>query len=279
MQEELPISLRVSCDPAEVEKVLVRFLRDYAATSGRRSYVVGLSGGLDSAVSAALAARALGPDRVHPLVLPENSTPRHDLEDAALVARHLGLVTETISIQPLVDGFAATVRGADRAQIGNAKARFRMVLLHAHAAQRGGLVLGTGNKSEILTGYFSKYGDGGVDLQPLGDLYKTQVRQLAQHLGLPDGVILKAPTAGLWQGQTDEKELGITYDNLDRILLGLEIKLAPQTIAEVVGTSVSEVERIERLRASTQHKRHMPLIPKVGLRNAGLDWRSAVLEG
>jgi NAD+ synthase len=276
---QLPISLRVAVDPQEAEHIIVRFLKDYLASSGRKSYILGLSGGIDSAVAAALAVRAVGADNVHPIVLPEDATEQEHLEDAALVAKTLGLRTQSFSIQPMVNAFQATMPKADRAQLANAKARFRMILLHAEAFRRQGIVLGTGNKSELLTGYFSKFGDGGVDLQPIGDLYKTQVRDVAKHLGLPERVISKPPTAGLWAGQTDEEELGIDYDRLDRILLGLEIKLAPETIAQVVGVGVDEVRRIDGLRLRSQHKRRLPLLPKIGLRSVGVDWRTPTWEG
>jgi NAD+ synthase len=276
---QIPITLRVAVDAAEAEHVIVRFLKDYLASSGREGYVVGLSGGIDSAVAAALAARAVGAERVHPLVLPEATTEAAHLEDAALVAKALGLQTQTLSIQPLVDAFQAAYPKPDRTQLANAKARFRMILLHAESFRRRALVLGTGNKSELLVGYFSKYGDGGVDLQPIGDLYKTQVRELARHLRLPERVMTKPPTAGLWAGQTDEDELGIDYARLDRVLLGLEIKLPVDTIAQVVGVAADEVRRIDEMRVRSQHKRRTPLIPKIGLRSVGVDWRTPTWEG
>lgn len=271
--------LRVTLDPEDAERVLVAWLRDYAQSSGRPRFVLGVSGGLDSAVSAALGAKAVGASNVYGLVLPEAQTSTTDLEDAASAAKHAGIRIETQSIQPLVDSFLQVLKDPETATVSNAKARFRMVLLHAEAARRKALVLGTGNKSELLTGYFTKFGDGGVDVQPLGDLYKTQVRTLAAHLGIPARIQSKTPTAGLYQGQTDEQELGLPYEQLDRILLGLEIHFPPARIAEIVGVSVDEVARIERLRSKTQHKRRAALVPKIGLRTTGLDWRASTLEG
>ncbi len=278
MPEQIPITLRVSLDAAQVELVLVRFLKDYISSSNRTSFVVGLSGGLDSAVAAALAAQAIGAPNVHPIILPEADTGNDVLDDARLVARHLGLDPSQRSIQPLLDAFRQVVRDPDRAQLSNAKARFRMILLHAEAQRRNALVLGTGNKSELLTGYFTKYGDGGVDVQPLGDLYKTQVRILAQHQRIPERIITKPPTAGLWTGQTDEAELGLPYATLDRILLGLELRLSAADIAQIVSVAEADVHRIETMRGRSQHKRRAPLIPKVGLRSVGLDWRTPTLE-
>ena len=278
MAEQIPIGLRVGLDPVEAERNLVRFLKDYASDSGRDRFVIGISGGIDSALSAALAVRAVGKKNVHGLVLPDDGTPKETLADAALVGKWLGITLRTESIQGMVDATAKAVGKLDKAALGNVKARCRMILLHAEAATLGGLVLGTGNKSEIFLGYFSKYGDGGVDVQPIGDLYKTQVRILSKHFGVPDRILTKAPTAGLWAGQTDEKELGITYEALDRVLLGFELKLPFPQIATIVGVPLKEVERIDNMRRITQHKRRMPMSPKMGLRSVGIDWRAATLE-
>lgn len=279
MPQNLPITLRVALDAEDAGRVIVQWLREYATAVGRPRFVVGLSGGIDSAVSAVLGAEAVGREHVWGLMLPEASTPQEDLTDGEAAARRAGIAADTVPIQPLLDAFVQTTPMQDRAVLANAKARLRMIILHAEAARRQALVLGTGNKSELLTGYFTKFGDGGVDVQPLGDLYKTQVRQLAEHLDIPQSIRGKPPTAGLFAGQTDEAELGITYDRLDRVLLGLEIHLAPSRIAEIVGVAEAEVRRIERLRQATQHKRRSPLSPKIGLRTPGLDWRAATVEG
>ena len=154
-----------------------------------------------------------------------------------------------------------------------------MILLYEYANETGSLVCGTSNKSEILVGYFTKYGDGGVDFQPLGDLYKTQIYQIAKYLKIPASIISKAPTAGLWIGQTDEKELRMSYTTLDKILYGLELKLDTESIMQFAEVKKSEVERIRLMRVKSQHKRRTPLIPKLGIRTPGLDWRSPVQEG
>jgi NAD+ synthase len=148
-----------------------------------------------------------------------------------------------------------------------------MIVLYFFANTQDRLVMGTGNKSELLCGYFSRWGDGGVDFLPIGDLYKTQVRAMARHLGIPKRIVDKVPTAGLWPGQTDEGELGLSYDVLDRILLGIELQMEPEAIAEKADARIGEVRRIEALVAATAFKRKMPLIPKVGIRTVGLDWR------
>lgn len=278
MAEQIPIGLRVSLDAVEAERNLVRFLKDYAADSGREFFVIGVSGGIDSALAAALAVRALGKKKVRGLILPDDGTRKEDLRDAKTVVDWLGILAGTRSIQGIIDAAAKQLGALDRAALGNIKARCRMILLHAEAAKRGGLVLGTGNKSELLLGYFSKFGDGGVDVQPLGDLYKTQVRLLSKHVGMPPELLQKAPTAGLWAGQTDEAELGITYETLDRVLLGFELKLPFPRIATLVGIPAREVERIDAMRRLTQHKRRMPMSPKMGLRTVGIDWRQATME-
>jgi NAD+ synthase len=269
------MTLRVGGDPAEHEQVIVRFLKDYFHGAGRHDAVVGLSGGVDSAVSAALAARALGPDHVEALVLPTKTTPKEDLDDAALVADALGVTARTVPIDAQLDALEQNDAGFSRDGRGNAAARVRMIHLHEAARRRKALVVGTGNKSEALVGYFTKYGDGGVDVQPIGDLYKTQVYALAEHLVLPDRVRTKAPSARLWEGQTDEQELGMTYETLDRMLLGLEIRLPNATIADVLAIDVAEVDRFAAVRAAKQHKRRTPLAPKIGLRTVGNDWRQA----
>ena len=278
MPEQIPVALRVSVDAAEAEAIIVRFLKDYASDAGRPRFVVGVSGGLDSAVAAALAVRAVGKEAVHGFILPEKATPPAEIRDAQAVANWLGVAHSTYELDGLIGAFHGANRIDDRAIVGNTKARIRMTLLHAEAAKREALVLGTGNKSEALTGYFSKYGDGGVDVQPIGDLYKTQVRALAKHLGVPSAIITKPPTAGLWDRQTDEAELGIAYDLLDRILLGLELKFPLDRIAKVVGVAEKEVARIEAMRRASQHKRRMPMAPKIGLRTVGLDWRTPTAE-
>src|SRR3989449_3218884 len=137
--------------------------------------------------------------------------------------------------------------------------------------------MGTGNKSEALTGYFSKWGDGGVDFLPIGDLYKTQVKEMARYVGVPPEIVEKVPTAGLWPGQTDEGELGISYSELDRILLGIELQLEPEAISEKAGVPLDHVKYVQGLVAKSVHKRKMPLIPKVGVRTIGLDWREEPL--
>jgi len=255
--------------------VILSFLRHHVQESGRKGVVVGMSGGLDSSVVAKLCADAVGPRSVLGLSLPEKPGPSRDEKDAKAWAKQLGVGFRTTAIGPVADAAAKVlrVRPADRIGLGNVKARVRMIALYHVAREEDRLVIGTSNKSELAVGYTTKFGDAASDFAPIGDLYKTQVREMARHLDLPRAILDKVPTAGLWPGQTDEGELGIPYDELDRILLGIELNLRPDEIAERAEVGVKEVVRVERLVESSVHKRKMPLIPKIGIRTFGLDWR------
>jgi len=250
------------------------FLIHQVEASGRKGVVLGLSGGVDSALVAKLCADAIGPRRVLVLALPEGKGNR-DLEDARSYAKGLGIGFRIVDVAPFVVPFEAGLRPgkADRVARGNLRARARMIVLYFVANSEDRVVMGTGNKSEILCGYFTKFGDGGADFLPIGDLYKTQVRAMARYLGVPKRIVERTPTAGLWPGQTDEGELGLSYDDLDRILLGIELQMEPEAIAEKAGVSLARVRHVEALVAASVHKRKMPLIPKVGVRTVGLDWR------
>ncbi|KAA0001719.1 MAG: NAD+ synthase [Thermoplasmata archaeon] len=266
-------------DPEETTTIIVEFIRTYTEQAGKKSLVIGLSGGVDSAVVAKLATLALGKKNIHALFLPELSTPLKDFEHTSLIANELDLNYETIDISPLIYSIRRVCKHElNEIALGNIKARFRMLLLYEEANTRNSLVCGTSNKTELLIGYFTKYGDGGSDIMPIGDIYKTQVYQLAEYLNIPDVIIKKAPTAGLWKGQTDEGELGISYEKLDKILYGLEQKLPINLIAEMAGVDENEVKRIQGMRKRTEHKRRLPLIPKIGKRTVGWDWRSPVQQ-
>lgn len=263
----LPLSPRYE---PEMTEVITRFIAHRVEMARSRGAVIGISGGLDSAVVAALCVRALGNDNVLGMMMPE----KKPAPEAVMAVEWLRIGCRIEPIGKLVkDAVDAGPIGLSKECAGNIKARIRMLLLYAEANHSGRLVVGTGNKSELLTGYFTKFGDGGADILPIGDLYKTQVRQLSEDLGVPAKIRNIAPSAGLYPGQTDEAELGIAYDKLDRILLGLELRLEPAQIAQKAGVAVSEVERISgRVRASI-HKRALPAIPKLGIRTIGLDWR------
>jgi NAD+ synthase len=237
--------------------------------------VIGLSGGLDSVVVTKLCADSLGPNKVLVLIMPETATPEEDIKDALGFASSLGVDYRVIDITELVESFTSLLspENLDIKTVGNIKARCRMVLLYIHANLGNRIVMGASNKSELLTGYFTKFGDGGVDFSPIGDLYKTQIKELAKVMDIPENIVGKPPSAGLAQGQTDENELGITYKDLDRILLGIELKLDVKEIAKRTGINENEVSRIQDIVNRNVHKRKMPLIPKLGIRTLGSDWR------
>lgn len=225
--------------------------------------VLGLSGGIDSSLVAALCAQALGPKRVLGILMPHSANSAGDMKEAASFARGLGIMHEKISIAKIVSSLkgACAHESKNRLPRGNLRSRCRMLLSYWHANQLNYLVAGTGNRSELLTGYFTKYGDGACDLLPIGGLYKTQVRALASFIGLPKELVNKVPTAGLWPGQTDEGELGITYAKLDLILhYSFDRKLDPFKCAKLAGVSAKKVGSIlERCRKS-RHKLKMPQI-------------------
>ena len=255
--------------------IIKSFIRHHLADSGRAGLVLGMSGGVDSSLVAKLCADAVGPERILGSWLGEGPPRGDDHRDAWAWAERLGILFREIDIAPMVREFTdhPQMAAGDRVARGNIVARVRMIVLYDIARREHRLVMGTGNKSEGLCGYFSKFGDGGVDFLPIGDLYKTQVREMARFLGLPARIIDKVPSAGLWSGQTDEEELGVTYEVLDRILLGLELRMSSEDIAERVGVSGATVGHVEQLYKSSVHKRKPPLIPKVGIRTIGIDWR------
>lgn len=226
-----------------------RWLRRQVEEAGARGLVVGLSGGLDSACTAALAKRAVG-DGALGVLLPCHSDPM-DAEYAELAAEVLGFDTITVDLGPAHDALLAVLPPADRMAAANIKARLRMAALYYVAAARRYLVAGTGNKSELMVGYFTKYGDGGVDLEPMGDLYKGQVRELARVLGVPKAIIDRTPSAGLWPGQTDEGEMGITYPVLDATLAAIEA-------GETAEVDPAVLAQVQNMIAVSEHKREMP---------------------
>jgi NAD+ synthase len=260
--------------PKNAEPTIHQFLRAHALPPAAEGVVVGLSGGIDSALCARLAADALGPERVLGVLLPGAGVPDTIQSETEAYAEGLGIAHRTVSLSEIADAFrSALPEVTDRTTTGNTLARIRMTVLYALARDHHRLVLGTGNKSELLQGYFTKYGDGGVDLLPIGDLYKTQLRSLALALGLPAPIRDRAPSAGFWEGQTDEEELGISYLDLDRVLFGLEQLCRPEEIHERTGIPLEAVHRIADRVTLTRHKRRLPPVAKIGWRTVGLDWR------
>ena len=260
--------------PPHAVETVAQFLRAHALGGGADGVVVGLSGGIDSALVARLARDALGASHVLGVLLPDASFPDTLREETEAYARDLGIESRTIPIEPIEAAYRKLLPElADRVSLGNVKARIRMIVLYAIARERRRLVAGTGNKSEILLGYFTKYGDGGVDLLPLGDLYKTDIRAIAKELDLPLAIRERPPTAGLWEGQTDEGELGISYAEVDQILYGLEQLRSEEEIASVTGFPVERVREVSERVVRFRHKRRPPPIAKVRLRTIGIDWR------
>jgi len=258
-----PESLKI--DVAKVSERLIGLTRRLVESSKASGVVLGVSGGLDSSTTAFLLAKALGGEKVYAVSLPEEglSNPE-DVEDARMLAERLGLNFFKVEISELTRRFFSLVPVFDEAaQVanGNVKARVRMCILYYFANRFNLLVAGTGNRSELLTGYFTKYGDGASDFLPLGALYKTQVKQLAAHLGVPEKIILKTPTAGLWANQTDEEELGVKYEVLDLILHGLiDLGLTISQVASELSIPESLVERVKSMVEASQHKRRPPII-------------------
>jgi NAD+ synthase len=254
------------------EKVLCAFIREELHKFGFRKGIIGLSGGLDSAVCAALAARALGRKNVLGMILPYKDTFGGDVEDARAVARKLGIRTRLLDISPMVDAYFSRCPTDDRVRIGNKMARERMAVLYDHSAREKALILGTSNKTELLIGYGTIHGDMACAINPLGDLYKSQVRALGAHLRLPARILKKTPTAGLWPGQTDEAEIGLDYSEIDAILYELvdERRSVKDTIS--AGFKKEAVERIEALIRRSEFKRKMPPIAKISSRTVGHDF-------
>lgn len=264
-------------DIASTRRHLVSFIQSYATDAGVTGFVLGVSGGVDSAVVAALAKEAVGAQNVLGLLLPHATSNPTDAAHGELVCRKLGIPFERVDITSIVAAAEAACasHAPQKMAAWNLRPRARMIVLYAHAQQMGRLVLGTGNKSELLVGYFTKWGDGAADVYPLGDLYKTDVWALARDLDLPPEVVDKAPSAGLFEGQTDEGELGVRYADLDKILAELEAGHDADTTARRVGVAASAVRLVEKRIASSAHKRNPLVIPKVGFRTPGWDWRES----
>lgn len=238
-------------------KRIARFITDTVRAAEAKGVVVGLSGGIDSAVAAALAVRGMGAEYVDALIMPHASGDPASISRAHEVASFLGLRPEVVPIDAIVAGaLEATGAERDRIRRGNVMARARMIILYDRARATGRLVLGTGNRTEAMTGYTTLHGDAACDLAPLSGCYKREVRSLARELGLPVSVIEAAPSAGLWPGQTDEEELGISYELLDRLLvLVVDEKLSDEQVREETGCSQAEVARARALHERSAYKR------------------------
>jgi NAD+ synthase len=267
---ELPSELAIDTDVAR--RVIGQFIRGQLDQAGFERAVLGLSGGIDSALVAYLVAEAIGADKLLCVLLPYRTSSPASRADAEEVVNRLGAASELVDISPMVDAFYATDPEASPLRRGNFMARQRMAVLYDRSVTWGGLVVGTGNKTESLIGYTTLFGDAACAFNPIGDLYKSQVRQLAAAMGVPDAIIRKAPSADLWPGQTDEVEAGFSYPVLDRILYWRIDRRRTDAEMADLGLDPELVRRVDRMIATSEFKRQVPPIAKLGPRTAGVDY-------
>jgi len=248
-----------------VSTEIASFCARVVESAGAEGAVVGLSGGVDSALTATLLAKGLGAKRVLAVIMPEEGvTPMKTSRDAVALAESLGLSVEWVEITPIVGEFERALPPADKVSRGNLRPRIRMTILYYFANSRNMLVAGTGDRSEIEIGYFTKYGDGAADFLPIADLFKTQVRELARHLGVPEEIASKPSSPRLWPGQTAEGELGLSYEQVDLVLHALlDLNMDPKDIPEATGVDETVVRRVIELRERNWHKRNPPPFPRV----------------
>ena len=277
---ELPGELAIDTDVTR--RVVAEFIREQLRQAGFQRAVVGLSGGVDSALVAYLVAEAIGPDKLHAVLMPYRSSSPASQSDAETVVADLGCSSELVEITAMVDGYYGTDARAGAGgpdgltssalRRGNFAARMRMAALYDRSVTWGGLVIGTGNKTESLIGYTTLFGDSACAFNPIGDLYKSQVRQLAVAVGVPDAIVRKAPSADLWPGQTDESEGGFSYPVLDRLLFWRVDKRRSMEEMADLGFETAMVERVDRMIAGAEFKRQVPPIAKLGPRTPGVDY-------
>ncbi len=265
----------IPINTAVLRRILVGFIRNEVRKVGVERVVLGLSGGVDSALAAFLAAEALGPANVLGIRMPYSASSKESLEHAQLVADATGIQVATIAITPQIDAYFAALPDASPLRRGNKMARERMTILYDHSASWRALVLGTSNKTELLLGYGTLHGDMASALNPLGDLYKTQVWALSEAVGVPAPIVEKQPSADLWQGQTDEHELGFEYRAVDRLLyLMVDERYEDEDLA-AAGFDAAFVTRVRGMVQRSQFKRRLPVIAKVSARTIDRDFRYA----
>lgn len=264
---------RLKINTAFVKKILVDFIRDETQNAGFTKAVVGLSGGVDSALSAFLAAEALGADNLLAVLMPYKASSTESLSHARLVVDALKIRSETCEITPMVDPFFGLHNIHDNVRRGNVMARMRMIVLYDYSSREKALVIGTSNKTETMLGYGTLFGDMASAINPLGDLYKTQVWAMAKAVGVPQQIIHKKPTADLWQGQTDEGELGFSYREADRLLYHMiDERRTDEELVEL-GFDRKFVSRVKGIVQRNQFKRRPPLIAKISSRTVNVDFR------
>ena len=264
---------KLNVDLSVLEEILVNFLREEAGKVGFKKVVLGLSGGIDSALVAFLAAKAFGPENVLGIMMPYKTSSKESVEHAKLVIEKTGIRSKLVEITPMVDAYFAMNPDMSSLRKGNKMARERMSILFDHSAAENALVLGTSNKTELLLGYGTQFGDSASAINAIGDLYKTHVWDLSRHMGVPNELIDKKPSADLWEGQTDEQELGYSYRMADEILYRYVEER--KTIDEIVkeGSPQEVVEKIIKRTKIMQYKRVMPVIAKVFSRGIGTGFR------
>ncbi|MFD1570626.1 NAD+ synthase [Halorubrum laminariae] len=266
LSDNPPLDLRLS--PAELDAArdrITSFIADIVADAGADGAVLGLSGGIDSTLTAHLACEALGEDGLHGITMPAAVNDPDVMTDAERVAHDLGIAYDVVEIQPIAEEFFEAFSEAvdDRTAAGNVYVRTRAVLNYFVANAENRVVLGTGNRAEAMTGYFTKYGDQAVDCNPIGNLYKQQVRQLAAHVGVPRDLVMQEPTAGMWEGQTDADEMGLDYDTVDAILaVHVDGGLSRAATIRELDVPAEAVDRVVELSERSEHKRSMPPVPE-----------------
>jgi NAD+ synthase len=267
---ELPPELAIETSVAR--RIIADFIRGQLRQAGFERAVLGLSGGIDSGLVAYLTAEAIGAERLLCVLMPYRTSSPASRGDAERIVARLGTASEVVDISPMVDGYFGPDSDASSLRRGNFMARMRMAVLYDRSVTWGGLVVGTGNKTESLIGYTTAFGDNACAFNPIGDLYKSQVRQLAQEMGVPEAIIRKAPSADLWPGQTDEAEANFSYPLLDRLLYWRIDKRRSADEVVAMGFEPELVERVDRMVAASEFKRQVPPVAKLGPRTAGIDY-------
>jgi NAD+ synthase len=277
MSSRFPASALSLEDPSETVERIVRFLKTHTERIGAKHLIVAMSGGLDSSVTAALCSKAVGGKRTLGFCLPEAETRNEEsIRDAEETAKRFAVRFRILDITDTLAEASSLVHALGAKNpipLGNLKARIRAMILYYYANTTNGLVVGTGDKSEIMLGYFTKFGDGASDIQPIADVFKTTVRDLAKHLRIASKIYSKPSSPELWPGQTAEKELGLAYDKIDLILWGLERWMTPMEISVDLKIPIVMVENVRKRWLSSEHKRRVPLAMKLGFRTTGQDMR------